>query len=206
MEQGDILRIIDVQEMEGYTKPILNVYHFHVISMDVETPLQVYGAEIAVAFGLHIITPLREVQSIGLTHVGLQMLNLSNQSESYDTDWPSPLPGVIGGDFASAQLTYSFRLQRYSRLLRNGRKSIAGVPEQAVTAGRLPTDVFVAKLSSVATALSTPIFVEGDASDATLNPLIVRVPANPGVVPTQYTPVVGAAFRGFGSMNTRKQM
>jgi hypothetical protein len=204
--QGDILQFIDVQKMVGYTNEILNVYNFEVVSITAETPLQVYGEDLQQAFNANIIGVVKTIQSSALTHVRLEIKNLTFQQEEYVHEWSTAIPGSRPGDYVPSNLTYSFRLQRYSKLLRNGRKSISGVPDDAIETGRVLSAAYTSTVSTVAAAIGSFWPVEGSVTDATLNPLIVRIPANPGVAPTVYTPVTQAAFIGFGTMNTRKQL
>lgn len=206
MDNGDIIRITDVQTLDGYTREILNVYYYKVISLTAPVELPVYASDLGQAFSGHVLAPVRAIQSSALKHVRLEFFNMSFQQEEAEYVYPVPQAGGNAGDYTPGNLTYSFRLQRYSRLTRHGRKSLAGVPDNAIDSGRLLNAYFVSTVSAVSTALGTPIFVEGDVTDATLNPVIVRVPSNPGVTPTVVNPVVGAVFRGFGTMNTRKEL
>lgn len=105
-----------------------------------------------------------------------------------------------------ANVAYSFKLQRYDRVVRNGAKRISGVPEAATTAGRTLNPTYADGMNAVVAALAEPIEVTGDVTSAQLVPTIVRVPANSGVTPTVYTTITEASFRGFGTQNTRKQL
>lgn len=206
MEQGDIIRITDVQTLDGYSREMLNVYYFQVVTITSEVPLPVYGEDLQAAFNAHIIARVKAVQSTALKHIRVDMLNMTNLNEEYSHTWTTPIAGVTPGDYGPGNLTYSFRLQRYDRITRNGRKSIPGVPESAHYAGRLLAPDYLTDISALSAVLGTFMTVEGDSVDATLNPVIVRVPANPGVPVTQFSPVVQAAFRGFGTQNSRKEL
>ena len=206
MDQGDIIQITDVQQLAGYTKEILNVYQYKVVTLTDTVPLQVYAEELVNAWWEFVGSKVLNIQSSALVHVRVELLNLSNQTEIGDRIWDTPIAGLAPGDYMPGNLTYSFRLQRYSRVVRNGRKSIAGVTDGAVQQGRIPTADVLPLLSTLATALGTFFPVEGETTDATLIPMIVRKPANPGVVPTVFSPVTKAYFRGFGTMNTRKAL
>lgn len=206
MEQGDIIRITDVQSMTGYSDPIRNVYYFQAFTMTGEVPLQIYAEDIAQAFAQTIITPMAAIQSTALLHIELEFLNMSFQQEEATQTWDTPIPGVNGSEYLPANVAYSFKLQRYSRVVRNGAKRISGVPEAATISGRLLNPVLLSAVTDVANAFATPLVVEGETVDALLNPLIVRVPSNPGVTPTVYTTITEGTFRGFGTQNTRKQL
>lgn len=206
MEQGDIIRVTDVQTLAGYTKEILNVYYFHVVTMTGEVPLALYGPQTTAEFNLRLIQPLCQIQSSQLSHVRLEMLNMTFQQEEFTHTWTTPIPGVASGDYMPGNLTYSFRLQRYTRLTRNGRKSIAGVTDAAVVDGRLVAPLYLTPIQDCSVALSSPIPIEGETADSLWSPVIVRVPANPGVVPTVFNTITSAPFRGFGTMNSRKAL
>lgn len=206
MEQGDIIRITDVQTLDGYTKPILNVYYYQVVSLTAEVQLPVYAQELAVSFLNEVLEYVRGLQVSALKHVGISFLNMSNQAEIGDYTFEEPYPGLLTGDYVPSNVTYSFRLQRYDRLVRNGRKSISGVPDAVITAGRTLNPTYSGPVSDASLALGRFFNVEGETTDATLNPIIVRIPANPGVVPTVWSPIVRALFRGFGTQNSRKAL
>lgn len=206
MQQGDIIRIVDVQSLANYTNPIRNVYHYLVFTMTGEAPLQIYAEDIADAFFTQMIAHLGNIQSSSLSHIELEFLNLSNQLEEATQTWDTPIPGGIAGEYLPANVAYSYRMQRYDRVVRNGAKRISGVPEIATVGGRILAAAYVEVVNNFAIALAEPLTVEGDSVDATLVPLIVRVPDNPGVTPTVFTTVTEASFRGFGTQNTRKQL
>lgn len=206
MEQGDIIRITDVQTLTNYAGQIRNVYFYQAFTMTGEVPLQIYAEDIAEAFGNAVMAQVATIQSVSLSHIELEFLNMSNQFEEAIQTWDTPVQGAVTGEYLPANVAYSFRLQRYQRVVRNGAKRISGVPEIATIGGRLLNPAYQASVNAIAEAFSLPINVEGTSVDATLVPVIVRVPANPGVVPTIYTTITEGAFRGFGTQNTRKQL
>jgi hypothetical protein len=206
MQQGDLIRLTDVQFLEGYPDEILNVYYYHVFTMTAEAPLPVYMLDLATAFIAQVIIPVSYLQVTALTHVRLDAMNMSNQLEIGSYTYDEPYAGDVVGDYAPSNVTYSFRLVRYDRSTRNGRKSLSGVPDEAIIAGRTLNPSFAAGVSNAAEAIGSTINVEGDSSDATLVPSIVRIPANPNVVPTVFNTVIQAAFIGFGTQNSRKSL
>lgn len=206
MEQGDIIRITDVQTLTNYAGQIRNVYYYQAFTMTGEAPLQIYAESIAQAFGNAVMAQVATSQSVSLTHVELEFFNMSNQFEEAIQTWDTPVQGSVAGEYLPANVAYSYKLQRYQRVVRNGAKRISGVPEIATIGGRLLNPAYLPTVTAIAEAFSLPINVEGDSVDATLVPVIVRVPANPGVVPTIYTTITEGSFRGFGTQNTRKQL
>lgn len=206
MDQGDIIRITDVQALEGYPEPILNVYHYQVMALTDSVPLPVYAEELANAFYDAVIQYLLPIQVSSLTHVRLDFENLTFQQEIASYTWETPYAGLDVSDYLPSNVAYSFRLVRYNRLTRNGRKSISGVADTAVVGGRNLAPAYVAAVSTAAQALGTFFPVEGETTDATMLPVIVRIPANPGVSPTVFNPITQAVFRGFGTQNTRKAL
>lgn len=206
MEQGDIIRITDVQTLTNYGGQIRNVYYYHALTLTGEVPLQIYAEDIAGQFAAIVIAPLKTSQCVSLTHVELEFFNMSNQFEEATQTWDTPIQGTVAGEYMPANVCYSYRLQRYQRVVRNGAKRISGVPEIATVGGRLLNPAYQPTIDAIAEAFSLPLYVEGDSVDATLVPAIVRVPANAGVVPTVWTTITEGSFRGFGTQNTRKQL
>lgn len=206
MEQGDIIRITDVQAMDGYAQPIRNVYYYLVATATGEQPLQTYAEDIVGAFYTKIIVPMLALQSASIKHVEVEFFNMSFQQEEATQTWDTPIPGSVAGEVMPANVAYSIKLQRYSRVVRNGAKRISGVPEIATTQGRILISAYTSLMATLTTAMSTPMAVEGDSVDSLFSPIICRVPQNPGVTPTVYTQITEGSFRGFGTQNTRKQL
>lgn len=206
MQQGDIIRISDVQSAVGYSRPFRNVYYYQVFTITSEIPLQLYSRDLAEAFFTTVLNPILGIQVSRVTHIELEFFNMTFQQEEATETWDTPIPGTGVADMMPLNVAFTFRLQRYARLLRNGSKRIAGVGDDAAIGGRELAPAYVEPVASVATALQSPLFVEGENVDATLVPLIVRVPDNAGVVPTIFTTVTEASFRGFGTQNSRKQL
>lgn len=206
MDQGDIIRITDVQVMDGYTREMLNVYYYYVFTLTAPIELQIYKIDLAGAFKLQVMDQVRLLQTSGLQHKELRFFNMTNQTEEAVFPFSTPLPGLAAGEYPPGNLSYSFRLQRYNRLTRNGRKGIPGVTDTIIGSGRILNPAYGSLISTVSAALGESLVVEGDTSDALMSPVIVRVPANPGVIPTVWNTVTEAVFRGFGTQNSRKEL
>lgn len=206
MQQGDIIRITDVQRLGTFSGQIRNVYYYQAFTMTGEAPLQIYAEDILAAFFTTVLTPLLAIQAVSLEHIEVEFFNMSFQQEEVTQTWDVPLQGTVAGEYMPANVAYSFKLQRYSRVVRNGAKRISGVPEVATQGGRLLNPAYQTVVSAAANAFAQPLTVEGDSVDALLNPVIVRVPSNPGVVPTVFSTITEGSFRGFGTQNTRKQL
>lgn len=206
MEQGDIIQVTDVQMMDGYVNPILNVYYFRVATMTVETPLNIYADQLGESFASEYLSVIKDIQSNRIHHTEVRFFNMSFQQEEAVYIYDNPINGGLAFDSVPANLTYSFRLQRSTRLTRSGRKGISGVVDDAIINSRVLNPIFAISVSAVAERLATPWLVEGESADAALLPIIVRVPDNPGTVPTVTNVVSGAVFRGFGTQNSRKAL
>lgn len=206
METGDIIRITDVQRFTGYADDILNVYHYLVFNLNTPGDLQVYADDFAQVFYNQIITPVIAMQSNLVTHTELRFWNLSNQLEEAVHVWSPPVAGTNVQDAMPANVSFSFKLVRYQRTVRNGRKAITGVPDVAVTNGKVITPAFQDVADDLAEALAEPMQVNLPDFTGTFTPLIVRMPANPGVVPTVYSPVLTASYTGIGTQNSRKEL
>lgn len=207
MDQGDIIRITVSQQVEGYIKPVLNVYHYLVATLTAPVDMQVYVEDLYAATKPVWFEGPAGMQSNAVRYTNVLFENLTFQQEfSNRPIIESGMNGSISAPIMTAQLTYSFKLSRYNKTVRNGRKSISGVVAAAVTVGRTLNPGYVGYVSNAAEGFSAIVFVEGDSTDATLQPIIVRRPLNPGVTPTQWASVASAQFRGFGTQNTRKSL
>lgn len=206
MEAGDIIRITDVQRFAGYADDILNVYHYLVLSLDTPGDLQVYADDFAAEFYEAVMLPVLNVQSNLVTHTELRFWNLSNQLEEAVHVWTPPYAGLNVQDAMPANVSFSFKLVRYQRNVRNGRKAITGVPDIAVLNGKDINPAFQPVIDDVAEALAAPLQSNLPDFLGTFTPVIVRMPSNPGVVPTVYSPVLTASYTGVGTQNSRKEL
>lgn len=206
MEQGDIIRIVDVQRQTNYSDELLNVYHYYIQSMTTPAQMQVYSEDIAMIFYQTTMTYLLQLQSNQLRHTDIRMYNLSSPAEQASHSWPSAYVGVNDSDPMPANVGWSFKMNRYDAVVRNGRKSIPGVPEEAVVGGKFVATDYQTTVAAVSATISSPLIVNMEDLAFTAIAIIVRIPSNPGVVPTVYSPIVSAQFRGFGTQNSRKEL
>lgn len=193
MALNDLYIVIDRQKYQN--QQVLNLYAYKcTISAGAG------AVPLATAFLGEIIANCHPLQSSALTHVGLLVENLMDPTDFYDTTWGAPIAGDVGGDALSPFVAYTFILNRPSRLIRNGLKRIAGVPEAASTDGVNLVAGYVTLATAFAEALTDPL---SDGAGTTWDPCILhRVrPGHP--VPTGDV-FTSAAFSHFGTQNSRK--
>lgn len=206
MQQGDIIQLVVSHEMVGYNRPLLNVYNYLVFTITDEVPLQVYYMDIVAAFRNEVISTLIPFQSASVIYKSIELKNLMFQQEIATYYFEPDYHGQLLGEYLPANVNFTFKLQRYSALTRNGRKAIPGVPEVVTTAGRLLNPAYAELVETASEALADEVTVNGDTTDATLLPVIVKRPLNPGVPPVTWTTVIAAPFSGFGTQNSRKEL
>ena len=195
---GDLLQITDFQDYLG--EQVLNVYYYRWASAPV---LDNSAYEPLVNdFAAKVITPSKQLQNDGLTHVNITVKNLTNGVDF--GDFPN---GVIGDIVASAAerlpsfIALSFQLVRDSLVTRNGSKRIAGLVDAQVEENEFvgsPGDIV-----DVEFGMHEPLSV--GLLDVAF-PIIVKrpipVPATAGYL---YSSVSSVNFKGIGTQNTRKK-
>lgn len=168
MVVGDIISIKDNQVLSGQS--LMNVYYYRVKTLIVEG--EDYLGDIAQVFWDAVGGSLREVQHGELTHNNLLVENVTNGLEF--ATYPVLENGSVGSGHCMASFdAYSLKLNRATKLTRNGSKRIAGVPEVAQNNSVIGGD-FQALLDILCVALREPIFAEiPGVSEWLLDPVII---------------------------------
>ena len=195
---GDLIRIVDNQTY--LNEPLMNVYWYRVTSV---TGFTDDGYEaMADWFVDTVVDPVRAIQSDGLLHTTLQVVNMTNGIDFFEEN--INLPGTIAsgtGEDAPSNLSYGFRLIRESLVTRNGYKRFAGVVDGGMDGNDIalnPTDV-----TAIEDALSADVVI-GIATLA--EPVIVKHPVgSPPVASYLYSSIGDAVVAAHvGTQNTRK--
>jgi hypothetical protein len=129
---------------------------------------------------------------------------LDNDSDFASVSY-SASPGSRSGDALPGFVSYTFRLNRTVRTVRNGRKAFVGVSETDIDALGVPTTAQETRLLNLATALALVLPVGG--GDNNYSPGVLHTVIN-GVAQTPPGTVLGvlsAAFVRVSSQNTRKK-
>jgi len=144
------------------------------------------------------------IQNIAVAYSGMQVKNLMNPLEIFDSTFLNPLDGDEGGECLPPFTTWGFLLKRSTAATRNGYKRFSGVPEVQQVNGQ-PTAAAALLLQDMAEFLGTPfpLTLEGTPDvSVILTPTIVRKSSSGAIIASQ--PVVSAQFRSIGTQNTRK--
>jgi hypothetical protein len=204
---GDVIRIKDVQQLTGVSKELMNVYYFRVLAAAGSPVLNNLGPALVDWWTDAVLPDLLEVQSAGLTHVRLEIDNLMDfEDEFVVVAPPAPVAGVVAGDYSGPSNTYSMQFNRALRTTRNGRKSLAGVPDTAFAGNVVAPAVVELLMSFGDTVVAPPAFDNGTGVTMTFAMVIAKTPVPPATLPTIFNDVTGATFRGLGSQTSRKQL
>lgn len=166
---GDILQITDVQTYLGQL--MLNVYMYRVDELGSLVGYQ----EMADAFQSLVVTPVRGVQSTGVTHTQTVIRNLTNGIDIFEDAIDAA--GVDGSVPLASFVGLSFRLVRSTGLTRHGAKRIGGLTESTVAGNNIDPTV-QDEVDAIEAALGGTVNVDGAGdNDFVLTPVIVgRVP------------------------------
>jgi len=193
MAVGDLWRLVDKQFLTAQT--VLNVYFYEeVVSPTTLTP----PLALVQAYRDKVITPLLAVQSIALSHVQYSATNLDDPASFGVFDLIEA--GGVGSESLPPFVAWAFRLNRATRVVRNGQKRYAGVAESDQVNGEA-TGAALTRLNAVASALDDPL--EQATPDGSW---VLRIAHALGTIPETYTPypVASVSYSRISSQNTRK--
>lgn len=193
MALNDVYQVTDKQSMNG--EVILNVYYFQQVNA-ASTINQLFQL-----FRDGYIDSVTSVQSNTLGHTGIKILNMTDGLEFLEQDFNTPIDGNKSDARMPTFVSWTFKLERETRLTRNGRKAIAGVVETD-TADNVPTVGALTELEAVADIIGAPLF---DGIVPQFSPVIYREATTvPVIAPAVVNPIVGATFSNLSTQNTRK--
>lgn len=193
---GDILRLIFKSRLAD--QQVINVYHYLVDGIIGSGNTEFINGALSSAFGASIRPLLQDVQNQNLTWESIEVINLNDVLGDFFTvlvDQPT-----VVGDFASNLLTWSIQLKPVSKLVRSGRKAIAGVSEGELD-GNEPSSTALPKLVSLAGAMAQTL----THSNADFTPVIARIaPASVRPFVPFAVPVLQGIVRGVGTQYSRR--
>lgn len=169
--QGDIIQVTDIQNYLG--QEVLNVYYY---SCD-DNPTTGYLDGLSTEWQETVLPAVRALQHVLLTHVGLRLENIFN-GDLLEIAYATPLPGTqaTGTTIAEATPSYTamvFSLKRQNTRVRNGRKSIAGLPEGFISGNNIVSATTA--LANIAAAMGSQLVAAGGL-DAWTPAIVGRVP------------------------------
>ena len=92
----------------------------------------------------------------------------------YERPFPTPYPGLAGGDAMSPALAYGYRTNRVRLDIDRGTKRFVGVPETAVLGGGVIGSAFYAELVQTAAAMSAILSYDDEGNTVTFAPCVVH--------------------------------
>lgn len=192
----DIFRIILSATL--LDQEVKNVFHYQATTVDsLDSP---FATALLTAFVDDVLPAIRAVQSEGVQYgfVDVQNLNDLSEFQGLQLNFTGDIPGQTATSFAA----WSFQLNPFSKAIRWGRKSIAGVNEVSLD-GNDAAPAIIGDLLTLDIALGAILTLAGGSQ---CFPVVARIPT-PEVLP--YIPfAVGVSdviFRGVGSQLTRKK-
>ena len=193
MALNDIYQLVDRQTFLGVE--CLNVWYFqHTNALGDATDLwRAYRDE--------LLPEIVTIQHVSVEHVGLSVNNLGNVADFNESDFAAPITGTRAGAPQPSFVSWSFKLVRQTKAMRNGRKAFVGVVEED-TANNGPNGAMQTILEVLALNLSQQI--TGPAG-GTFEPVLYRRPGaiSPGS-PEQIVEIVAANFNHLSTQSTRK--
>lgn len=192
--QGDILQVVDRQTYQGID--VLNVYYYRYIL--VAPAVDPIYDSFKDAFVNTVISAVKRIQITSLTHVSLDIRNLTNgiDVKSYAINvagQATTTAGIATPSFLSA----GFILRRETGLTRNGYKRIAGIPDSLVDGNTFVMPA--ADKTAIETALAADLNIGVVTS---FEPVIYR--KGTASVPGLYNSIGQAQYVGLGTQNSRK--
>lgn len=193
--------------MVGTTRECLNVFYFEVVTMTLPQALSAIVDDITTWYFETFLAPTLAMQSNQLEHLRLEVNNLMDFEGDYCLCVPdAPVAGSNAGEYLAPSTAWSFKLNRGSRLTRNGSKRLAAVPE-GLGANNIPSSSARILAADVGAMWEGTIVVPWGAESDHMD-LSMRIPKTPtvGTLPTVFNTVTTVEFRGMGTQSSRKQL
>ena len=194
MIAGDVFRIVDRQLIQS--QRILNTYFYSVGSVVGVPTLD----DISTKFSNDVTSPVAAVQSNGLTHDRLDIDNLSNLVEF--GQFEIIITGVQAGVTTAPFVALGWKLNRTTKITRNGAKRVGGVTEDEVTAG-LP-DISALEEANINAAFAQVLLVVNGGNSVDLTPVIVGRMPDGSLDLTKLNVIASADLQTVTSQNSRK--
>jgi hypothetical protein len=193
MAIGDVYQLTDVQSLFGIE--VLNVYYYKALTGGTT------AGKLAASFNLILRPEIIKCQVDNITHVNTVVLNLDDVTDFDDIPANPAVAGQQVDQSSPSFVTWTFKLNRSDRTVRNGRKAIAGVGE-TFTGGNGPTAGQLTILDAVAPFFAQ-VLVDGDGDE--YQPVIYGKPTGPpSNLPLRVVDVASAQFVRLSSQNSRK--
>jgi len=190
---------------DGSLDTFLNVFNYRVLNVTDPFTLADQGANLAEAWEADFGPVWAPIIHAAYRLTSIEIYDLTNELDFYVGSFETPFQGGTGGQPMPQFNAWAFKLNRTSRLTRNGAKRFPGVPEDLWN-DNAPAIAAVAPLAALAAYLGNVISLlsfDGGDNDILLGPEIKGKPIL-GDDPV-FNDCNSAQFRTVSTQNTRKQ-
>jgi len=191
MAGGDIYKLVTTYQFLG--EEMSNVWHYR----QTDGPGGVF--ELFEGFNASVLPDVLDIQSVGVEWLTADIINYDNPGDFGSFSYPGTTLGTRAGEAQPPFVCWAFRLNRTSRVTRNGQKRIGGVSEADVQNG-------VAS-SGVLTPLDNAAIVMGTIIDGGFNawePVIVRLTETAPIEPAVVNSISEGVYVRVSTQNSRK--
>jgi len=190
MSAGDVYKLVTTYTFLG--EEMSNVWHYR----------QGDGSgavfELFEAFNAAVLPELLAIQSVGVEYLTADIINYDNPGDFGSFSYPGTTLGTRAGESQPPFVTWAFRLNRTSRVTRNGQKRIGGVSEADVQNGVASSGVLT-PLDNAAIAMGTII----EAGLDSYSPVIVRLTETPPIEPAIINNISEGVYVRVSTQNSR---
>jgi hypothetical protein len=192
MAVGDVYRVIHRQRGVGNVL-CLNIWYFEQTAGDGD------AEAVNNMFDQRIAVPMLSIQGIDYRHTGYEIINMDNNGDF--GLFPQSGTGTAEGSTTPNFIGYAFRINRSTRVLRNGRKTILGVVEPWMNpAGQLSPEGQVA-INNWLSVVNGPLVDTNTGSE--YRHVIVRLDKKTDTI-VLFSPARGLSFVRISTQNSRK--
>ena len=193
MAIGDVYQVIDKQKYSG--TDVVNVYFYRALATGITADI------VAILFRDTVVSQVVLIQTTIMSHLSVEVINLNDPADFTELIYGASIDGVIVDSNMPSYVSWTFKLIRADRTVRNGRKAICGVAE-GQTANNSPTGGAQAELDDTAAQFAA---VLDNLQGLTLEPVIYGKPTPPpSSLPLRVVRITGAQFSHLSTQNTRK--
>jgi len=191
MSAGDVYKLVTTYTFLG--EEMSNVWHYR----------QSDGAgaafEFFEAWNAAVLPALLDIQSVGVEYLTADIINYDNPGDFGSFSYPGTTLGERAGEAQPPFVSWAFRLNRTSRVTRNGQKRIGGVSEADVQNGIASSGVLT-PLDNAAIAMGTVV----EAGLDVYFPVIVRLTTTPPIEPDIINNISEGVYVRVSTQNSRK--
>lgn len=175
----------------------MNVYYYRALTAGVTAQM------VAQLFSDTIISQVVLIQTDRIAHTSVEVINLDDETDFFEDIFNPTFDGTIGTASLPSYASWTFRLVRSSRVVRNGRKAICGVAESATVDNEAAVSA-IPELEDTANAFAA--LLDNNQGEQ-LEPVIYGAPTPPpSSLPLRVIAVQAGQYSHLSTQNTRKNL